>query len=207
MKKSVAILTIALAGVLWAGTANAQGLSLGVKGGLNVSKFGGDDAAEGTIDPSNRTGFAVGGFANIGFGQVFAVQPEFLYSQRGAKYEGGGTALGEVKVSYIEIPLLAVISPALAGAPGVRPFFMAGPVASIKVGCSIDSVDCEDDTIEDTDLGLAFGAGAGIAAGRGTFLIDGRYGLGLASISTDDAVDIKNQGFSIMLGYSFPLGR
>ena len=56
-------------------------LSLGLKAGGTLSSFAGADA--GTA--KNLFGFQAGGFANISLSDLFAFQPEVLYSQKGAK--------------------------------------------------------------------------------------------------------------------------
>src|SRR5574340_1295439 len=97
-----------------AGPAAAQSLSslsphptYGVMGGMNLASFHGD----GTDGLSNRVGFLLGGWAKIPVSPLFSVQPELMYTQKGAKISGpdgnGGTIEASVKPSYLELPVLA----------------------------------------------------------------------------------------------------
>ena len=64
------------------------------------------------------------------------------------------------------------------------------------------------DDIKSTDMGVSFGGGVGIAMGSaGILSLEGRYTMGLTSISEGTDEDAKNKGISIMAGYAFPLGK
>jgi opacity protein-like surface antigen len=86
MKKFATVLGIALLGALQAAPAQAQGVEIGIKGGVNSAKFGGKDASGEGIKLSNLTGYTVGGFLNFGLGSAITFQPELLYSVRGTKF-------------------------------------------------------------------------------------------------------------------------
>lgn len=88
-------------------SAHSQEIKYGVKAGLNIADFGGD--AENT---NVRAGFNAGALAEIKFGD-FAVQPEIVYSQQGAKlkynYFSGSSLDGSIeytsKTAYINVPI------------------------------------------------------------------------------------------------------
>lgn len=129
---------------------SAQSVSIGVKGGLNMSTFGGEDANQAfqsgdipglsvDFDPAMRTAFVAGGFVTIQLDDYFALQPELLYVSRGVRYNDDGSVLGvpftydvKLKVNYLEIPVLAKLT-IPTGTPAI-PFLYAGPSIGLKVG-------------------------------------------------------------------------
>jgi hypothetical protein len=80
--------------------ANAQSFSIGPKAGLNISNYTG-----GNFNSKARIGYHVGGLLNFGFGSVFSLQPEVLFSTQGARIENNGFRQ-EFKISYITVPVL-----------------------------------------------------------------------------------------------------
>ena len=89
----VLVLTLCAAG-LFAAESEQQEVKntyFGALLGLNFATFHGDnaDAAEfyGGGEKKSRTGVAVGAFAHFGIGKIFAIEPQVLFSQKGAKYE------------------------------------------------------------------------------------------------------------------------
>lgn len=130
------ILTLALAAG-FAGAASAQGLKLGLKGGVNLSSFSGTDSTP----FGYKYGFSAGGIANYGFTDMFSVQAELLYSQKGTnsdlkfdKFNAGTgiSASGNLKqtLQYIDIPVLLKIN---TGDEGKGLFFELGPQASLAI--------------------------------------------------------------------------
>ena len=83
----------------------------GIKGGLNISalKGYGDNIAY-TTDWKQQIGFHAGVFARIPVTSIFALQPEILYSMKGASaiytiprlFQG----TGNYRLAYAELPLL-----------------------------------------------------------------------------------------------------
>ncbi|CAM3605485.1 PorT family protein [Flavobacterium psychrophilum] len=84
-------------------------LKFGVKGGANFSNLYTDN-----VDDNNvLIGFNVGLFAKFPITKTFAIQPELLYTTKGAKlkynnYFVNGTST--FKLNYIELPVLLVIN-------------------------------------------------------------------------------------------------
>ena len=102
MKKLFSVLVVL--SLLWVVPAGAGpgDVALGFIGGLNLANMGGDDVS-GT---DSKTGFAGGGVLNYNFSNVFALQTEVLYTQKGFKEEENGFTL-KFKLNYIEVPVLA----------------------------------------------------------------------------------------------------
>ena len=208
MKKLLTVLfALVLVFVYMAPQANAQGLTAkGVVAGLNMAKVAGDDVDFGTIEPSNRMGFAAGVFLNVSLNDNLAFRPEVLYSQHGAKYEQGGNSI-ILKVDAIDIPLLFQYTFSMDGS--ISPFILVGPYAayilSAKIGYDITGMDLDDedvkDTIKDLDFGVMFGIGALIS---GQFELSARYQMGLITLDdTDTEADMKNATIQIIAGFRF----
>ena len=91
------------------GTNDNSKLKFGFKGGVNFSNLYTDE-----VDDNNvLTGFNAGIFAKLPITQLFAIQPELLYSTKGAKLTynnsfANGTA--KFKLNYIELPVLLVVN-------------------------------------------------------------------------------------------------
>jgi hypothetical protein len=210
----VGVITL-FAASLYAPTASAQGIKLGVKGGVNIADVGGSDVSVlGTTE--TKAGLIAGAFAEFMIGNMFAIQPEVLYSQKGTKVTEQGVE-GKFKLDYVEVPLLLKVNIPIEGSK-VHPHVYAGPAVALKASCKIEasgggasaSVDCEDAGAEitSTDFGVAFGGGVSVDVGGAEVGIDVRYTLGLRTVDDfDDPDDIKNKVISIMGTVGFATNR
>lgn len=190
----------------------AQELTIGVKGGGNVSDLSIHEGT-GSLATDTRTGFAGGLFAQIGIGDIFAIRPEGLLSQRGARRAAEGM-LFDASLDYVEVPVLFLARIPTGGA--FRPYALAGPVVSFETGCELEieglngpvrddcaTFDPEDPLLtKGTEVGVAFGGGIEFARDRLVFLLDGRYNLGLTDINdVEDAPEsFKNRTWSFAAG-------
>src|SRR5215211_3888433 len=73
----------------------------GITAGMNSATVAGDD----TEDASRRTGLIAGILLVVPIAPNVAIQPEFLYSMKGAKFDDTDVT-GTVKIDYAEIPIL-----------------------------------------------------------------------------------------------------
>ena len=109
----------------------AQGLSFGIKGGLNLSSANGDWAQ----GAESRSGMVAGGYLTLTLLPSFAIQPEILYSQKGYKLSGEIDSVpwvGKYRINYLEIPMLAKFSFGIL----VKPYVLVGPYFATRVGTS-----------------------------------------------------------------------
>jgi len=186
------ILVIAL-GMFVFTSANAQGISFGAKAGLNLASVNGD----GTDDVDGRTAFHVGGVVNIEFSELFALQPEVVYSAQGfssSETFGGETFESTVKLDYINIPVLADITVV----PGLS--LQGGPQFGINITSEVE-VDGETgdiDGVETLDIAAAIGAQFQLPVG---VFFQARYVAGLTEIA--DGGDFKNSNISLSVGWFF----
>lgn len=100
------LLTLAL--LLFIGSsAFSQSFSLGIKGGANLGKIEGQ-----SFKDEFSLGYHVGGFATIGLGKKFAIQPEVLFNQINNDTTTSFSDVFRVKnakdiqLKYLSIPLL-----------------------------------------------------------------------------------------------------
>ncbi len=217
----VGVLALFAASLFAAPSASAQGVKLGVKGGVNIAvniaDIGGSDVD--SLGPTKtKTGFVGGAFVEFMIGDIFAIQPEVLYSQKGIKIDSSSAEL-KLKVDYIEIPVLLKINIPIEGSK-VHPNVYAGPAVAFESSCKFAGssgsvsaeVDCDDPQLgimtTSTDFGLIFGGGLSFEVGGAEVGVDVRYTLGLTTIDDDDDPwDLKNKVISIMGTVGFPLNR
>jgi hypothetical protein len=159
----------------------------GVKGGLNVSNLYVDD-----VDDENaRFGFNLGFYGQILSSDVFAIQPELLFSTKGSKLEYGGGLFDQTvkyNLSYLDLPVLAVFKLGDAAEIHVGPYvgYLLG--ASIShdgdLGSGVDEID--KDHLKSFDYGLSGGFGLNF----GSLQVGARYNYGLAELADSDAAEL-----------------
>jgi hypothetical protein len=184
---------------------SAQKIGGGIKAGMNIANFHGDDVE----DSQSKIGFCGGGFVSFSLG-IVAIQPELLYSQKGAKWEEeflDETWRLTYKFNYLEIPVLVKMIIPVQGK--VMPNLFLGPYFGFTITdprgeLEVDGTTMEDDLegVKDTDVGVVFGGGLDFVLGQGKIVFDVRYDLGLTSLDEEGA-DVKNNVISFLLGYSF----
>lgn len=221
-----AVITAAV--TFWSVSVSAMDVSLGVKGGINLSRvYGGEDEFYDLVGIKMRPGLAIGAALQLKIADVFAIQPEALFSSKGLKEDGVGSIIpgAVVAVNYLEIPVLFQFL--IPVSENIVPMIYAGPSIGIKLGVSgyfeedgekedFDSEDKDliDEVTKSVDFGIAMGVGLGINAGSGKIIVDARFNLGLINILDDnydgeyaeiisDFGDNKNMALSFFIGYMF----
>ena len=221
MRFRTALLAIAYSIALAPAGAWGQEITLGVKGGLNISNLSVDAPDDPDLGFDSQTDFLVGGFAQFAFGQHFALQPEVFYSKKGARSRDDDPAT-TLNLNYLEIPVLLMTRLASRESP-IYPILYAGPSVAFETRCQVTgeedgvsvSFDCDDPLLggelqtAKTDLGLVFGGGLEILFSKLTIQLDARYNLGLTNLNEgEDAaeVSVKSRTWSFMLGLGIPMG-
>ncbi len=220
MKTTTWLGAAALAASLLAGqSAQAQSLRFGIKAGANLANLAGDLANQDQY--KNRWGFHAGALLNIGIagGDLFAIQPEVLYSQKGYKYGGGQTTVlgqtyvnsGSVRYDYIDVPVLLRLR-----FSGV--FVEAGPQYSYLVHVSTDRSTTLNGTVltgaqdQTTDLSnvrrneIGYAAGIGFQADSGP-MIGLRYNGAFTDFAKDgynnnELANARNSVFQAYIGFA-----
>ncbi|MBN2070032.1 MAG: PorT family protein [Candidatus Krumholzibacteriota bacterium] len=191
------IIAVALIALL-SGTALAEGMTFGVKAGVNLANLTGDDID----DVKMKLCFGGGVFMNYMMTESISLQPELLFMMKGTKADIDDDA--GIKLSYIDIPILAKFAVPMEGA--FAPCFFAGPYIGFNMSAKEYYEDDEEDLddVKAMDFGLVFGGGFEYAMGEGAMTFDVRYALGLTTLDDSDAeMDVKNTGIMFLVGYAF----
>ena len=179
MKKLCLVAIIAIFSLV---SGNAQSTQFGIKAGVNFSQLSADVSGLGSGNSDSRTGFFVGGVADIEVSEKFHVQPELLFSS-----EGGD----DIPFNYINAPVIAKYYVA----EGFN--IQAGPQFGYLL-----SVDGETD-LQGANrfvFSLDFGVGYDI---NDNFFAVARYDLGLTNLVDLPGIDAKQNTFQIGVGYKF----
>ena len=187
MKRIILVAVILLAASV---DMQAQMVKFGIKGGLNYANQTGNDI---TITSNNYnkeaiTSYHAGLVAEIKVTDGFSVQPELLYSTKGATYKN---ALEEFKneLGYLSIPVLAKFH--LNNTVSLD----LGPQASFLLSERKNVNFKEAETFE---FGAAGGLGLNITK---NFFLQGRYVLGLTEATKE--AKVKNSVVQISAGFTF----
>lgn len=192
-------------------TAAQAQVAVGIRGGYNNSTLSVEEDGVSAEDFSSRSGFHGGVDLALMFGPMFGVEVGGQYSQKGAKSSFDGTTDISLKIDYIDVPVVFAVTVPTNGS--IAPRIFAGGVASFEATCKLSaegvSADCSDQDIgarKSTYFSGIFGAGIALAAGPGSFIVQGDYQLGLTNVSDETGVDAKVNVIQGSVGYRFPLG-
>jgi hypothetical protein len=176
----------------------AQSVSGGVKVGVNFAKISVDpDDGE---DFKNKTGFLGGAFVDFPVSEGLSIQPEFLYSMKGAKLGEDDGSEFEIEVNVVQIPVLLKVN---FGASRTRPFLVFGPAFGFPATAKIKSGDLEED-IKDDLASVDFSGVIGFGVQFGNGMLEARYDHGFTDMDeADDESSAKTRTFSILFGIGF----
>jgi hypothetical protein len=203
MKKLVLVLMIAAISIFAAAPLFAKGMTFGVKAGLDLANLTGSDVNDSSI----KTGIDVGGFMIYDISDIFAVEPELLFSMKGAKRDSASVT-ESWKINYIEIPIL--LKAKLPTDGKIKPCVFVGPgigfLLSSKVSDGTET-DLKDFT-KSTNITLIAGLGVSYMMEKGALSFEARYEVGLSTIAKTEigtAPDVKTSDIQILVGYGFAL--
>ncbi|MDX1639318.1 MAG: porin family protein [Balneolaceae bacterium] len=178
-----------------------------LKGGIVTSRLAGTEWSS-TASP----GFAIGISLDFRFSQLFSVQPELYYVEK-----GGREAVDELNtefdlaLDYVEVPLLAKFHLPASGM--IRPHAYLGPYAGflIQNSSNIEVMDARvstpDKLIEDaatSDFGATLGAGAYMLFPFNTMSIEVRYSRGFTdAFAGSENSSSTNSTVMFMVGFRF----
>jgi hypothetical protein len=187
---------------------------IGITAGYNRATVSGQDVQS----ASSINGFILGVSLVHRVNSMWSVQPELLYSRRGAKSSKVTGDFSDYNLEgttdYIDLPVLAKIGFSEMGTSGVRPAVYIGPYIGMNLSCTIkgtqfgqkvdescDKLPVNPFTIKSKSLDYGGIAGAGIDWSK--FGVFARYQMGLAKIS--EKYDPKHR--VITVGGRLSLGR
>jgi hypothetical protein len=173
----------------------AQGLSGGVKLGLNLADQ--TYSGNGTYSsPGILPGFHVGGYVTLMATEHLGVQPELLYSGQGAK--SGGASL---KLGYVTIPVLVRFNVNKVLSFHAGPQF--GILTSAKVKNGSNSTDVKS-AYKGSDVGVAVGVAVDLPM-KLNFTFRVIKGLSNISDVTTPGYDYKQKNFNMQLSVGYRL--
>lgn len=220
-------LLLSAAVLLFTTAAFAQTTRIGIKGGVNLSKYNykgynndatlnGNDA---TLNDNTKDniGFNLTGFADLGVAKNFYVQPGISLQNKGTKWEtvsNGVTFTQTDNTMTIDIPVNAVYSIPTGNIGAVQ--LSAGPYIGFSIAGERKNVTTtQGNTVSDKrDLkfgsttnddvnALDYGANFGLAYRLNSgFLFGANYGLGLSNLTPKDSRNGNEKVSQRVLGFS-----
>lgn len=189
-------LFLPLAAMLFLSSAAMAQFHIGIKGGANITKMDGA-----SFKDKFSYGYHLGGFAEIGLGRKFAIQPEVMFNQYNTTVDSNFNHVYEnvfnsdqskVRLNYLSIPILLnykLIGNFLT--------LQAGPQFSVLMDQNKNLLQNGGKAFSDGDFAMLGGVQLKLSALR----ITGRYVVGLNNINDIDNRDRwKNEGFQLSLG-------
>lgn len=168
--------------------------SIGIKGGANITKVDGR-----SFKDEFQYGYHLGGFATVGLGGRFALQPEVLFNQYQTRtgtefsniYQNATSGNQDIKLNYLSIPVL------LNYKLGSFLSLQAGPQFGVLLDQNKNLLENGKTAFDKGDFSMLGGAQFKL----GKIRLMGRYVVGLNNINDIDNQDQwKNQGFQLSLG-------
>jgi len=192
MKKLLLPVVLLAAGVI---TANAQGVGVGLRAGLNLANQS-ISASGVSVSPDSRLGFFVGGYAKIMFSEKMGIQPELFYSSVGSKWPDAGSGVQTIKTDYLTLPVFFRYN--------ITDNFhlLAGPQFGILMSASNKDNSGTNDIknqLNSSDFSGVVGAGLDF----GPINAGLRYNFGLSNIEKNapSGETVKNNVFQIVAGF------
>ena len=210
MEIRISTLTILIFLIFSFSQINAQ-LSIGIQGGLNSAIFHISDKSE-DASLSYKNGIILGSLVNYRLNNMFSLQFEPRYTQKGEKvkvirsFRSEGTAY----FNYLEAPIFLVID---FTESNFRPQFFGGVNFGYLLSADVESIvngkeenyDIKSD-YNDIDIAIDFGLGGKLKINKLTeMLVSIRYSFGVYDISDVFDGNTTNRGIQILLGVLYKI--
>lgn len=159
-----------------------QSFEFGVKGGLNFSQL---NLSFTELD-KNKTGFFIGGFASIPFGGKISLQPELLYSSKGAqvkyKFSDWFSGTSKLNLNYIDVPVAVhyKVSNSISIHGGGYGSWLTS--SALKTSTSIPFLNFDINVPKSIFSAMDYGLIAGAEMDLGRLTLGGRYNYGLGKV-------------------------
>jgi hypothetical protein len=171
---------------------------VGIRAGTNISKIEGK-----SFKQEFSYGYLLGGFAEIGLGRKFFLQPEVLFNQYTSTLDSNFSHVyqgvfrsdqGKVKLNYLSVPIL--LNYKLLGPISIQ----AGPQFGVLIDQSKTLLQNGGQAFKNGDFSMLAGVQVKLAMLR----VTGRYAIGLSNINDIDNQDKwKNQNIQLSVGLAF----
>jgi hypothetical protein len=172
----------------------SQTFNIGIKGGASINKIDGM-----SFKDEFTYGYHLGGFATIGLGKKFAIQPEVLFNQFKVDTSSNFSSVYQfnkvngIKLNYLSIPILLNYN--------VSNFLtlQAGPQFGILIDQDKNLLQNGQDAFKSGDFSML----GGLQLNLLKFRVYGRYAIGLSDINNITNSDKwKSQSFQLGVGLS-----
>ncbi len=191
-------------------SSSKSGAQFGVKGGVNFSNL----YTENVEDNNVLTSFNVGVFATLPITDFIAIQPELLYSGKGAElvYNNAfAEGSAKFKLNYIEVPVLLKFNITDNLNIHAGPYFAYLIDAQVKNESDNGIFDFEESYDNDDFNKFDMGLSGGIGFDFNSFGIGARYNYGLTNVGKERTIlgqtytipDAKNSNISLYLSLQF----
>jgi hypothetical protein len=171
---------------------------VGLKGGLNLASINTDDPA---ASYEATTGYHLGAYALIKV-LSFGIQPEVLYSVKGAAGEridiSGVKSDFSQDLVYLEFPIMAKFYLPLGLNVQAGPQFGTLISAEGKIENSGGTTTISKDSYKNSDISAAIGAGWDMPFGLN---VSARYVIGLSDVNDGNGEEAKNRTFQLSVGF------
>lgn len=194
-------------------TTNAQsndGASFGLKGGVNFSNLYTNDVDDNNI----LTSFHAGIFVTLPITSFIAIQPEVLYSRKGAELVYNNAFVqgnAQFRLNYLEVPLLLKVNLT------ERFNIQAGPYVAYLIDADVKNKSGNggfdfDQNLDNSDFNkFDYGLSAGLGFDFDSFGIGVRYNYGMANVgkkrdfggTSYTFPDAKNSNLSFFAAFKF----
>lgn len=189
------ILFIILVATIVSANINAQkNVTLGIKGGMNISMLNYKDVVDDTKDP--RISFHAGGLAHVHLNKSWALQPEVLASKEGFN---DNTSIQKWRILYLNFPVMLQYM----FANGFR--VEAGPEFGFRISAQVaNGADYVNATTAFNQLNFSGAAGISYLS---------KYNVGIGARYTRGFTDITQGSFNyvstevVQLGLFYMLGK
>ena len=203
IKLLAAIALIGLSNTTQAQTDSSTKTQFGIKGGVNFSNIYNED-----VDDNNMlTSFNAGVYATFPLSDFIAIQPEVLYSVKGAQltYDNAfATGEAKFKLNYIEVPVLAKFNVTKNLNIHAGPYFAYLVDAQVKNETEGGSFDFEENFNNDDFNKFDAGISAGLGLEFDSLGFGARYNFGMTKIGKETNIggttyspDGKNSSLSV----------
>lgn len=206
MRRAAILLLLTV--ILGTSTAHAQLLTLGLRGGVSRATM-----SLSTGSPSTRSGILVGPTAMLWLGNVVAIQFDALYVGWGFKDNPSAAVTTGLDLSYLEVPIMAVVHLPAAGRAMLQGRLLAGTSFGFRVRCNVNQVgsdvtgisDCNPENVGTFDVGFVAGGGIKLGRGRGGLVLDATYTFGVLDANLRSDIAARNRALMISAGFVFPI--
>lgn len=200
---TIVMICIVVSLFMTTGSRAQSGTRYGLKIGMTISDVS-EEIEQVYGKTVKRYGLSLGGYAMIPLLGPVYLQPELIFSQKGANSDQGVD--DGLKLSYIDIPVLIGIS--VSDRYSIRPGAYVGPAISLLTSSEAEFGEITVDIGENItkfDFSVVLGGRTDIRYGDGAFTFEGRYVIGFESIDDrrGEPTDIRNRSVSFLIGYLF----